>query len=148
MENLTQNFTLEEFVISESAERAGIDNTPDTDTRRNIEKLARRLEIVRTVLGSLPIHISSGYRCPALNKLIGGSETSMHMKGLAVDFICPKYGSPADVCIAIDRSAVKFDQLILEYGRWAHFGVSNGGEERRQTLTIRQGTGYVSGIHR
>ena len=82
---LTKHFTLEEFTRSSTAKARGIDNTVP-------EKLIPALRnLCETVLEPLreqakePVEISSGYRCPALNRAVGGKNTSQHMKGEACD---------------------------------------------------------------
>ena len=82
---LTKHFTLEEFTRSSTAKARGIDNTVP-------EKLIPALRnLCGTVLEPLreqakePVEISSGYRCPELNHVVGGKNTSQHMKGEACD---------------------------------------------------------------
>jgi len=133
---LSANFTLDELVASQTAARLGIDNTPPDPVFLNLVHLAYFLEDVRTLLGH-PILISSGYRCESLNKAIGGARNSHHMRGLAVDFICPGYGDPLSVCKAIAASPLAYDQCIHEFGRWVHLGIDDA--PRRQNLTARRG---------
>jgi len=143
--NLSTHFTLAELTVSEAAARHGVDNTPDERALRNLERLAELLEQVRALLG-VPILVSSGYRSPVVNHLVGGSDSSAHMRGLACDFIAPKFGPPLEVCREIVRSGIMFDQLIHEFGRWTHIGLSET-SPRRQLLTIcGKARGYQSGI--
>lgn len=83
---LTDHFTLEEFLHSTTAAKYGIDNTPDSASRSNLDTLAHMLETIR-LAWSKPIIITSGYRCKRLNSLVGGSSTSDHMYGRAVDIV-------------------------------------------------------------
>ena len=120
------NFSVKELTYSRKAVENGISNVPGTSELKNIMFLITKLEEVRSLLGS-PMLISSGYRCAALNKLVGGSASSFHTKGLAVDFTCPGYGNTADVVKAIYNSGIEYDQLILEYPNkgqrsWVHIG--------------------------
>lgn len=143
---LTANFTLDEFTTSETAERKGIDNTPNDEVKDNLLQLAQRLESVRYVLDNKPIIIKSGYRSPKLNSAIGGAKTSQHILGQAVDFICPQYGTPLEICREIMHgSMIKFDQLIQE-GGWVHLSIAD--IPRMETLTAHFGktTTYTSGI--
>ena len=141
---LSPNFSLSELVYSETAEERGIDNTPPPEVVENLKRLAAGLEAVRALLGA-PLEISSGYRCAALNEAVGGSSTSQHLQGLAVDFECPAYGTPLKVADAIGRSGLDFDQCILEYGRWVHLSFSDA--PRRRLLTIYDDDkGYVAGL--
>jgi len=144
---LTENFSLEEFLYSDTAAACGIDNTPSEAIVANLTRLAEVLEEVRRILMDLPIHITSGYRCPELNDACGGAETSAHMSGLAADFVCPDYGTPYDVCIAIEPyiDILEIDQLIWEMGTWIHLGLTEG-EPRYQCLTIDE-TGTHEGFH-
>lgn len=144
---LSPNFTLAQLSFSETAVARGIDNRPPPPHVIQLRVLAARLEEVRSLLGA-PLHISSAYRSPALNAAVGGVPASRHALGLAVDFTCAHFGSPLDVARAIADSAIGFDQLIHEYGRWVHFGLCAPGEtSRRQLLTIRDAVGgYQDGI--
>lgn len=81
-----KHFTLSEFIRSETAQKNGIDNTPTEAQIQNIECLcALILDPLRTCIGH-PIYITSGFRAPRLNRIVGGSATSAHMQGLAADF--------------------------------------------------------------
>ena len=82
---LTKHFSIEEFERSERAKRLGIDNTVPKALRPNIQALCENvLEPVRQHFG-VPIYISSGYRCPRLNKVVNGVTTSQHQTGQAAD---------------------------------------------------------------
>jgi len=74
---LSEHFSLEELTASEVAARAGIDNTPSAETMRNLLRLAAGLELVRAAIGNNPIHVTSGYRSPRLNQMVGGAKNSM-----------------------------------------------------------------------
>jgi len=101
---LSEHFSLEELTASEVAARAGIDNTPSPEAMGNLLRLAEGLELVRAALGNNPIHVTSGYRSPRLNQMVGGAKNSMHMQGLAADILCPSFGPPLEVCRAIATS--------------------------------------------
>jgi zinc D-Ala-D-Ala carboxypeptidase len=137
MTKLTEHFTLEEFIVSETAARQGINNTPQGEHRDNVERTAQVMEQVRSILGHKPILISSGYRSPQVNAAVGGSSSSAHMSGLAIDFTCPGFGSPVEICHALTphMAALGIDQLIHEFGAWVHLGLSNG-PPRMMALTI------------
>lgn len=82
---LSENFTLEEMLVSSTAKKYGIDNTPDAVSKANMALLCNKLlQPIRNGYGK-PIIVTSGYRCPALNTKIGGAKTSQHMKGQAAD---------------------------------------------------------------
>lgn len=143
--NLTAHFTLEELTFSSTAQRLAIDNTPDLGTVAHLTTLAMGLEQVRALLG-VPMHIDSGYRCPALNKAVGGVSNSAHVDGYAADFIAPDYGSPLMISRAIAGSGIAFDQCIQE-GTWVH--VSFDPRMRHQALTATfgpNGATYTGGV--
>jgi zinc D-Ala-D-Ala carboxypeptidase len=143
---LSPHFSLEQLTASETADRCGIDNSPPPAIVDNLRELAAGLERVRALLGQ-PLEISSGYRCAELNQAVGGTATSQHCEGRAVDFECPAYGSPDDIAQAIAASSIDFDTLILEYGRWVH--LSFAPEARRRAMTIHEdGQGYRDGLWR
>lgn len=131
--HLTPHFSLHELTHSDTAVARGIDNTPTAAVLANLQRLASVLERVRAVLG-VPIHISSGYRSPDLNRAVGGVANSVHMFGLAADITAPAFGTPLQVAQAIQAAGIEFDQLIHEYGRWVHIGLRDG-EQRGQLLT-------------
>lgn len=139
MTALTPHFTLSEMTDSQTAARKGINNVPamGTPERANLERTAQTMEEVRTILGDKPILISSGYRSPAVNKAVGGSKNSAHMSGLAVDFSCPGFGTPLQICKALEPHMRKLgiDQLIHEYNTWVHLGLT-AGAPRHMAMTI------------
>lgn len=82
---LSENFTLEELLVSSTAVKYGIDNTPNATVKANLTMLCKKLlQPIRDKYGK-SIIVTSGYRCPTLNTKIGGSRTSQHMKGQAAD---------------------------------------------------------------
>lgn len=131
---LSKHFSLEEFTFSETASRLDIDQTPSSEVLDNLNFLAKELEHVRDLLGH-PMLISSGYRSLSLNRHLGSKDTSSHIKGLAIDFICPSYGDPESIVKAIYESNLEYDQCILEYSRWVHLAFSRE-NPRNQTLII------------
>ncbi|MCW5141053.1 D-Ala-D-Ala carboxypeptidase family metallohydrolase [Burkholderia cenocepacia] len=147
---LTQNFTLEEFTGSDVARDKGIDNTAPPAIVVNLRRLADALEQARALLGSSPIKITSGYRCPALNRAVGGVPNSAHAQGLAADFVCAGFGTPVNVARRLAASDLPFDQVINEFGRWVHIGLAaDGAAPRRQVLTARKVDGrttYTAGV--
>src|SRR5437870_9752471 len=117
---LSEHFSLEELPASEVAARRGIDTTPSAASMRNLLRLAAGLELVRAARGNNPIHVTSGYRSPRLNQMVGGAKNSMHTQGLAADILCPAFGPPLEVCRAIAASGIPVHQIIHEFGRWCH----------------------------
>ena len=92
---LSENFTLEELIHSNTAERMGIDNVPkDEKVVENLRSLCLEvLQPLRDYVGA-PVHINSGYRCPELNMTVGGVKNSQHCRGEAADIriVSPKQG--------------------------------------------------------
>ena len=139
---LTPHFSLEEMTHSDTAKRHKIDNVPkDSDTLRNLGRTAQMLEQVRKACNNSPVVITSGYRCNALNSIIGSRPTSQHIKGQAADFRVIGV-SKVEAMKAIIDAEIPFDQLILEFDSWIHISVPGPlGVPRRQALIIDgQGT--------
>ncbi len=148
MSFLTANFSLEELTASPTALSKGIDNTPDEHILANLKLLAHKLEFIRVLVGK-PVNISSGYRCPALNKAVGGAKDSAHVLGLAADINVDGY-TPKQLGQLVKASGLEVDQVIQEFpdranGGWLHIGLSEG-VLRHQFLTIKTGTGYMQGL--
>lgn len=137
--HLSAHFTLDEFTSSQVAARRGIDNTPTPPIVERLKRTAQGLETVRQRLGGFHIIVTSGYRCERLNRLVKGAKGSQHILGEAADFICPRFGAPADIAAALRDSELDYDQLILEFGEWVH--ISFADRPRHQALVIdRSGT--------
>lgn len=137
---LSEHFSLDEFVVSQTAVRQHIDNTAPGEAVINLTKLAAMLEQVRTLLGH-PLMISSGYRCPALNAAVGSSSSSHHLLGGAADFTCLAFGKPLAVARAIEASDIPFGQLIHEFGSWVHISILPVQSKINRVITIdRSGT--------
>lgn len=145
---LTPNFYLSEFLASEIADRNGIVNTPDPLAVQNLFKTAATLEQVRKLLGNRAIFVSSGYRCLALNRLLHSDDSSDHVRGEAVDFVCRGFGTPLQVAAAIAKSDIPFGQLIME-GSWVHLSLPDA-RHNREVLTAHFAPGkkttYTKGL--
>lgn len=130
-DHLTKNFRRWEFVVSETAARRDIGNSPSLEHWRNLEVLATQiLEPAREALG--PIRITSGYRSPALNAMVGGSPTSQHMTGEAVDII-PLACNLSDLYVWIHKNT-PYDQCIWEFSEWVHVSHKFVGAQRGEAL--------------
>lgn len=112
-----KHFNLSEFFRSSTAAKNGIKNEPSADERatiaRNINLLVDNvLDPVRDMVNT-PIIITSGYRCPQVNRLIGGVDNSQHMSGCAADFHVQGYNHSMmyEVFLYIFNT-LEFDQLI------------------------------------
>ena len=142
--NKYANFTLAEFIKSATATQKGIDNTPDFDEVAHLDELIGTiLQPLREAWGK-PLIISSGYRCPALNKAVGGADTSAHLYGYAADVQVAR-SKDFDAFIAFAEDWLKannigFDQSIRETSKtayWWHIGLRNSkGGQRRQILAL------------
>ena len=132
---LTEHFTLSEFVRSETADRNHIDNTPTQEVIDNLRNLCSNvLEPARVAFGS-PIYITSGYRCPSLNKAVGGKPTSQHLRGEAADLQVHGVENLRKLYNAIKSRGV-FDQLLYESNgatKWIHVSYKSNGN-RRQSI--------------
>jgi len=142
----SKNFTLDEFLVSQTAERNGIDMEPPQEIIDNLQRLVTGcLQPLRDDILS-PIFISSGWRPLELNTLIGGSDSSEHVNGNAVDFIVVRQ-RPFDTCELIVAMGLPFDQVIHEFGRWVHMGVRDILRGQQLTAYKKDGkTRYVNGI--
>ena len=141
---LTNNFSLQELLKSQTALRKGIDNKPaNPGVITNLQVLCEKvLQPVRDHFGK-PVVINSGYRSPKLNKAIGGSNKSQHTKGEAADIEIPGL-SNKELAEYIEDN-LPFDQLILEFyngvdpnSGWVHVSYVNDSDNRKQTLTINK----------
>lgn len=136
---LTRNFTREEMIGSEMAERFNIDNTPSFAIMQNVLSMARWLQGLRDFLckkhdRDVVIIVKSGYRSPELNKRVGGSKKSAHLSGLAADIIALGL-SPYELMCDILEYTQEFDQVILEFDQWVHVGLCEDALcNRRQAL--------------
>ena len=131
---LTDHFTLSELTRSETAERRHIDNTPSPEVVDNLRALCRNvLEPARVAFGA-PIYITSGYRCPVLNKAVGGKPTSQHLRGEAADLQVQGVRNLKRLYNAIKDHGV-FDQLLYESNksgaRWIHVSYTSYGNRRQ-----------------
>ena len=136
MKKLSENFTVEELTRSTTAEQLGIDNTPDADSLENLKLLVDNvLQPLRDMYGR-PIVVNSGYRCPQLNKAIGGSKTSQHMLGKAADITAGNKAENKRLFNLVLDGDLIFDQLIDEKDyRWIHISY-NQDRNRQQILHL------------
>ena len=143
--NLSEHLTLAEFTRSDTATRLGIDNNLPLQLMDAAKATAAMLERVRAVL-DVPILVSSGYRCPALNAAIGSGPGSDHLKAAALDFRAPGFGSPLEICKALQprMQALGIGQMIFEH-TWVHISTRPPASPVNAVLTLA-GAGYVPGI--
>lgn len=145
---LSDHFSYAEAIASETAERSGIDNHPSTEVLTVMDKSALGMEKVRALLMNKSIHINSWYRSHDLNKAVGGVDTSQHIDGEAIDFICPTYGDCLAICktIVANKELIRYDQLILEH-TWVHISFAIlSGKPRGQVLSLLASGHYAQGL--
>ena len=134
---ITKNLTLQELIDSNTAKAKGIDNSPTNEHLRNLIEIANNIfQPLRDGIGK-PIRISSGYRSEKLNKAVGGSKTSQHNKGQALDLVATTGFTNKDIFDYIKKH-LEFDQMIWEFGTdknpdWVHVSY-NKSKNRKQVL--------------
>ena len=151
--NLSANFTLKELTRSDTADRLGLDNTPDDEQIESLRLLCENiLQPVRDHFGK-PVKINSGFRCPALNQATGGSATSDHCKGQACDFEIDGVSNPDLAQWIADN--LKYTQLILEFytqgqpnSGWVHasFNPDNLKCQELTAVKVAGKTQYLNGL--
>lgn len=135
-----KHFTMEELTRSETAARRGIDNTPDGTARAALVTLTERtLDPLRELWGA-PLRVNSGYRCAALNRAVGGTARSHHLRGMAADITAGSRTANARLFRMAGESATPFTQLIAEQSdregpRWVHISFDPA-DVRRQILKL------------
>lgn len=134
---LSEHFSLDEMTRSDTGLRRGLENAPNAGEVRNLVVLCETiLEPIRSMLG-VPLHINSGYRCPAVNSAVGGKVASAHMDGRAADFV-PIGMYLREAFDKIKASDLPWDQLIIEFGTWIHVAIPRQGvDARRQVIEIK-----------
>jgi|LakMenEpi03Aug12_release.lakeMendotaPanAssembly.Ray.scaffolds.fasta_scaffold17374_6 putative chitinase len=151
MTKLTEHFALEEMTVSPTAKRLGIPNTPTAEHIENMRYCCEKiLEPVRAKFG--PVTINSSYRAPLVNKAVGGSKTSQHVNGQAIDFEVKGVDNKKVADWVADN--LEFDQVILEFyaagdknSGWVHASIKKEGGNRKQRLVATKskagGTKYT-----
>ena len=151
---LSENFTMAEFIKSDTAKREGIDNTPEGKHLENAKALFENVvQKVRDHFG--PTVLNSGYRCPELNQAVRGSKTSQHCKGEAADIEVRGVANGDLAQWIVDN--LDFDQVILEFytpgepsSGWVHVSYKADGTNRKSILTASRIDGktvYTNGIN-
>lgn len=139
---LTSHFRLSEFSRSATADSHGIDNSVPKELIPSLRNLCEQvLEPLREHFG-VPVIISSGYRCPTLNKAVGGVPNSQHVKGEAADIVLPSTLNAQPSTLndwfmwILDNTC--FDQLIWEKkgsSRWIHVSCKLDLNQNRQVIS-------------
>jgi hypothetical protein len=136
---MTPHFTLAELTHTDHRE---LENIPNETELANIQRLAKFLENLKTLLGGKPIMVNSAFRSKAVNDAVGSKDTSQHRLGCAADIRVPSM-TPDAVVRAIIASDLAYDQVIREFDRWTHVSIPNEPSRtpRKQALIIdKQGT--------
>jgi hypothetical protein len=148
---LSKNLALAEVMRSETAKRKGISNMPTPEHIENFKLLAENVfQPIREHFG-VPIHISSGYRSKALNTAVGGSLSSQHCSGEAIDIDMDGTSVTNAQIFNFIKDNLSFDQLIWEFGTdsnpdWVHVSYESTGKQRKQVLKAvksAKGTSYL-----
>lgn len=142
---ISKNFTMAEFVKSDTATKLGIDNTPEGEHLENAKALFENVvQKVRDHFG--PTVINSGYRSPELNEAVRGSKTSQHCHGQAADIEVPGVANAEVAQWIVDNC--EFDQVILEFytpgipdSGWVHVTYKNPEDNRKSVLTAMKEDG-------
>ena len=131
-----KHFSFQEFERSETAYRHGIDNTAPEEARRNIAVLVDRvLDPLREAFGK-PLTVTSGYRCPELNKIVGGAKTSHHLRGMAADISTGNRVENRRLFQLVLDLKLPFTQLIDEKNfAWVHISLDPA-DVKRQVLRL------------
>ena len=139
-QQLSQHFKLYEFTRSGAAIEHDLDNTPNAQQKMALTALCVNiLEPLRHRFG--PIVISSGFRSPKVNRLVGGVPSSQHMRGEAADIVVGDKERAAAMFDFIRRH-LDFDQLIWEpvgaaMPRWLHVSYTTKRKNRRMVVGVR-----------
>lgn len=146
MTRISKYVSYNEAVKSQTAERLGIDNTPNAQEIKNMQFIGTRIfDRVRLFVGGF-LFVSSFFRCKLLNMAIGGSERSQHCEGLAIDIDADVYQTNGktnkDIFYFILKN-LEFDQLIWEFGdnnqpAWVHVSLRPDGKNRKQVLVAKK----------
>ena len=122
-------FTIKELSKSSTAENLGIDNTPTPEICAKLNTLISALDKIREQYGK-PIIVTSGYRCPELNKAVGGVNSSQHVKGEAADLVGRNDNETRKI-FETAKALGNFDQLLYEKNSkgsiWVHISYKASG---------------------
>lgn len=147
---LTADFKLHDFIYSATAKAKGINNTPDKQSLKNINGIAKVVQMIQDELG-MKLHVNSCYRGPALNAAIGGANDSDHIYGAAADIKVMPFSLQNNMklwnCVnkLANEGKIKFRQLIFEYGnrsqgpQWVHVSINHPNNAPKENQIV-----YVS----
>ena len=141
MEQLSEHFTLSELTHTNT----GLPNAPNAEEESRLKLLAEFMEKVRSILGDNAITVNSAFRSRAVNAAVGGVANSAHRLGYACDFTCATFGSPYQICVALDAAEKGGPHHSIGSFKKAHGLTSRDPRLRGQRLTKKNG-GYENGI--
>ena len=139
-------FTIRELTKSETATRKGINNTPNSTITAALTALVNNVLDPLREKWNAPIKVSSGYRCPALNRAVGGALNSQHTKGEAADITSLSDSREDNLKLlkCLLNSGIIFDQVIAEdvdsQGRpnWIHVSYTTKRQNRMKRTTMKK----------
>ena len=142
VKSISKHVTYKEATHNQTATQLGIDNTPDAVTIGRMKKLAEAVfQPLREHFG-VSLYVSSFYRSDALNKAVGGSKTSQHVLGEAMDIDADIYGKVTNKQLFdYIKDNLEFDQLVWEYGdntnpAWIHVSFTERRPNRRSIIIV------------
>lgn len=147
-ENISKHITYKEATNSSTALKRGIDNTPSPGEVESMKRLAENVfEPLREHFGK-PIRVNSFFRSKELNRAVGGSSTSQHVKGEAIDI--SGIGISNKDLFNYIKNNLDFDQLIWEFGndsepQWVHVSYKEG-KNRKNVLKATKVNGRTKYI--
>lgn len=129
-------FTIDELCYSNTAEKNNIDNTPNKEQINNLQILIDDVLQPLRIAYNKPIIVSSGFRCPELNRLVGGKSNSQHLYGQAADIV-PKDNNDIEILFELCKKLPSFDQLLFEKSKstkWIHISYKDLVNNRKQVI--------------
>ena len=150
---LSNNLSVKEVTKSNTAKRFGIDNRPTIEHLQNLKAIALNIFQPARNHFKKPIFVSSGYRSGDLNEKIGGSKTSQHSKGQALDLDAHTFGGLTNKeLFDFISEHLEFDQIIWEFGTdeepdWVHVSYVSSGINRGESLKAYKANGVTKYKH-
>jgi hypothetical protein len=150
---LSNNLSVKEVTKSNTAKRFGIDNRPTIEHLQNLKAIALNIFQPARNHFKKPIFVSSGYRSEDLNEKIGGSKTSQHSKGQALDLDAHTFGGLTNKeLFDFISEHLEFDQIIWEFGTdeepdWVHVSYVSSGINRGESLKAYKANGITKYKH-
>jgi hypothetical protein len=150
---LSNNLSVKEVTKSNTAKRFGIDNRPTIEHLQNLKAIALNIFQPARNHFKKPIFVSSGYRSEDLNEKIGGSKTSQHSKGQALDLDAHTFGGLTNKeLFDFISEHLEFDQIIWEFGTdeepdWVHVSYVSSGINRGESLKAYKANGVTKYKH-